>query len=346
MFRSDALHETVGKSPVSACGSALSAPPPVRAARGHGPDACATGATRGFTIIEMMVVIGVIAIVLAIGIPAFNSMTIQQRESKTRQLLSGTLTRTHIVSVSDATLTAVRIFPAEWHLDPNSVLGDVAGRQLLTTYAYRHTYAANPDNVNNPNYVEFDERFERLEDGPTYLLPPDTWIAPSEAFDLTRSVSTPGVESGLLGDRVLTGRIGDFELNIEWNRAAANAFLDADDFLIVFDPETGVQPSIVRGDERPFWRLVAFDPRPAGSTPSAQRETDGWHCNGGRQRDQFRRHNFTGAVIYRREPFAALGVDASPAERRAVLQRLGKTFYVNPTGGSLVAGAGEYESQP
>lgn len=296
-----------------------------------------TSKLRAFTIVEMIVVIAVIALILAIGVPAFNSMTVQQRISKTRQLLNGTLTRTQVIAVSDQTLTAVRICPADWHLDASAAAGTSKGRQIITTYSYRHTYAANP---NYPLRVRFAERFERIEDGPTHLLPPDTWVAPSEAFDLTRMVRDGESSStDWLGNLVLKGQIGAFRFD------AANKtddFLEADDFLIVFDPETGVQPS-ARGYERPIWRLRALDPRPLED--GGQIETDALRRANGTVQVAFRRYNFTGTVIYRREPFVAMGTDLTDADgvdaRRDVLKRFGQTYYVNRTGGNLVDGAGE-----
>ncbi|MFQ5807874.1 MAG: Tfp pilus assembly protein FimT/FimU, partial [Phycisphaerae bacterium] len=195
-----------------------------------------------FTIVEMIVVIAVIALVLAIGVPAFNAMTIQQRLSKARQLLNGTLTRTQVISVADRALTAVRLVPAAWHLDKAAATATSARRQVMTTYSYRGTAAANP---NRPDLVILDERFERIENGPTQLLPPDTWVAPSEALFDTDS-----------GDAVLDGTIGRFTLDAT---DTSEDFLSADDFLIVFDPETGVQ---MQNNNWPWktWRLLAYDP--------------------------------------------------------------------------------------
>jgi type II secretory pathway pseudopilin PulG len=290
---------------------------------------------RAFTIVEMIVVIGIIVLILVIGVPAFNSMTVQQRASKTRQLLNGTLLRTQVVSVSDQTLTAVRLFPADWHVTDQD-LGEVtAGRQIMTTYSFRSTYAANPY---DPTQVLFDERFERIEDGPTHVLPPDTWVAPSEALDTVHTVPYLG---GYVGDWVLNGRIGYFTLDADSRTNSGEQLLDADDFLIVFDPETGVQSS----RRRQAWRLKAFDPRPAGEQ-TGQLETDGVRRSGTGQLDvPFQRFNFTGAVIYRREPFTALGADANDNDmiraRRDVLRRFGQAYYVDRTGGNLVAGTGE-----
>jgi prepilin-type N-terminal cleavage/methylation domain-containing protein len=288
---------------------------------------------NAFTIVEMMVVIAIIGLILAIGVPAFNAMTTQQRLSKARQLLNGTLTRARVISISDRTLTAVRVFPAEWHLDQEAASsGSLAGRQMLATYSYRATHAANPS---DPSAVLFDERFERIENGPTQLLPPDTWVAPSEAlFD-------PGAGDSFDGDAILDGTIGYFTLDATDTR---EDFLSADDFLIVFDPETGVQTQRQLRPDWKAWRLLALDPR--SDTPTGQLETDGVRYSDGTLRTPFQRYNFAGAVIYQREPFVAVGTASDGDDdlidaRRDVLRRFGQTYYVDRTGGNLVSGSGE-----
>ncbi len=300
----------------------------------------ATRAQRAFTIVEMMVVIGIIALVLAFGVPAFNSMAVQQRLSKTRQLLNGTLLRTHVVSVSDQTQTAVRLCPADWLLHEDAAMGPIAGRQIMTTYSYVSTSAANPS---NPTQVLLDDRFERIADGPTQLLPPATWIAPSEALDDIRKIPIiEGWGNDYIGDYVLDGTIGEFDLNADDRKNPGEEVLDADDFLIVFDPETGVRGS----QRRQPWRLLAFDPREEGDAATAQLETDGERDSGtGQTIEPFQRFNFTGTVIYQRDAFTALGAAASSPDeiraRRGVLRRYGQTYYVDRTGGNLVSGGGE-----
>ena len=79
--------------------------------------------------------------------------------------------------------------------------------------------------------VWFEERFERVADSPTQLLPPDTWIAPAEAFatdsdrDTVHWRGTRG-SSDVLGDYVLDGEIGQFQLDVTNTRSGA--MLDAD----------------------------------------------------------------------------------------------------------------------
>ncbi len=302
-----------------------------------------------FTIVELLVVIGIIVLILALGVPAFNSMTRQQRLTKTNQLLSGMLTRTHIVALSNSDLAAVRIFPAAWHLDENNTqLANLADRQMIATYVWRQTASADPY---NPLQVLIEERFERMPDGPVNMLPPDTWVAPAEVFATQRprdEVYHHDLTGGrdVLGNFVLDGRIGRFELNAA---ASGEDFLDADDYLIVFDPQVGVVRS-AQGMRRYAWQMYAFDPRPAGSAPTAQGETSGQRAGDGQLIGQyaFRRHNFTGVLIYQREPFVALGKASDSntiTARREYLSRNGLMSYVDRRGGNLISGPTAVESE-
>lgn len=286
-----------------------------------------------------MVVIAIIALIIAMGVPAFNSMNIQQRQSKARQLLASAMTRTHIIAVSDQDLAALRIMPAEWYLDRDSAAtGSPVGRQILATYSWKQT--ASPDPY-NPLTVGFAERFGRVEDSPTQLLPPDTWVAPAEAFatDTNRDdVFWKGTRGSrdVLGNYVLQGEIGTFQLDVTNTRGGE--MLDADDFLVIFDPESGVlRPTL--GQERRVWPLYAFDPRPQG-TQSGQTETAGWGGDLADPQFPYQRHNYSGVVIYQREPFASLGAVGDVEARRGLLERDGHTHYVS-RGGGLSAGAGE-----
>jgi prepilin-type N-terminal cleavage/methylation domain-containing protein len=296
-----------------------------------------------FTVVELMVVVAIIALVLAIGIPAFNSMTEQTRLSKTRQLLNGTLVRARIISVSDRTLTAVRLCPAEWEVREGDERRTLAGRQIMTTYSYRATTAANPS---NPAEVSFHERFERLQDGPTQVLPPDTWVAPSEALDMVHLVDGDETSNWVLNGTIHHlegGQLRGFELDGDSETNPGEELLDADDFLIVFDPDTGVKPSLLREP----WPIKAYVPEEAdvGGVEGTEAAGEGWNVSRARFDTPFQRFNFTGVVVYKREPFVALGFDAaSEAEyraRRDVLRRFGLMYYVDRTGGNLLAGGAE-----
>ena len=292
-----------------------------------------------FTVVELLVVIGIIILILAFGMPAFNAMAVQQRQNKALLLLSNTLVQTQVRSVSDQTFTAVRVLPAEWQFRSRNTLDEnIAGRQAISTYIYRQPTAPDPD---DPETIYFEERFEPIADGPTHLLPYDTWIAPQEALFTNTRIPDSDLGFALIGDKVLTGNIGEFVRNANARENNSETLLDADDFLFVFDPRTGLYPSLTY---KP-WLMLGFDPtegvigedgRPVGREWVGPRSNDR-----PKDREKFQRINFTGAVIYRREPFVATGKSAAPALRRDALERHGQTYFVDPHAGSLIAGSAE-----
>lgn len=307
----------------------------------------AAAAPRGFTIVELIVVVAIVALVLGIGLPAFNAMSASSRMAKARQLVTGTLARANAIALSDRTHTAVRFMPSAWELDDSVNAATSASNrntQSLATYRYVTSAQGNPSNVGE---VMFAERFERIKDGPAAVLPTDVWAAPAEALDTgATAILRNGNSAGLLRDLVLSGRIGAFDLNadslFELDPTVNNPsfatrnenFLDADDFLVVFDPDTG----LVGSHRRVPWRLLGYDPRTTGST--AQRETAGEpFSNSNRNlRNPYQRFCYTGVVLYPREPFVALGLDAPVPSRFDLLSRTGQRFYVSRTGGALLEG--------
>jgi len=285
----------------------------------------------------MLVVMVVIVLLLALGVPAFNSMTRQSRLTQAQQKLNGLLTRANIIAVSDRALTAVRIVPAHWAEAParDAAYGAQArrDRQAALVYEYRST-SIDPTSLGEdaPN-VRFDERFERLTNDPVTLLPTDTWVAPAEAL---LSVGN----GGFRGDAVVQGIIDNFEVDAVNDAAIGGIdFLNADDFLVVFDPETGLQPAYwPEGSQddpylrRSAWPLLGYDP---------QREIELAYDLSGSEFDMsrpFRRFNFTGVVIYPREPFVTLGRAAAPRDRQEFLRQSGTVYWVNRNGGNLFAG--------
>ena len=272
-----------------------------------------TNGRRAFTIVEMIVVIAIIALVLVIGVPAFNNMAVQQRMSKARQLLNGTMTRARVLSVNGQRV-AVRVCPAQWYLADESLARVSTGRQVVSTFAFNALPGGDPTDVESAIARDW---FEPLADGPMHVLPPDTWVAPSAAL-----------VNDADGDAWLEGEIGEFRIDADEHVI----FLDADDFLIVFSD--GELRTRVTEDER---CLKAYIP---DLEAEAAGDLTSWNAITGKFGTPFRRSNATGFVIYPREPFAALGASADPDARRDVLSRLGKIYYVNRYTGILVSGEG------
>ncbi|MBI5864432.1 MAG: hypothetical protein HZB38_07990 [Planctomycetes bacterium] len=309
----------------------------------------------------MLVVIAIIGLVLGLGLPAFNSMTAQSRLSKARQLLQGALNRASVLSVADRDMVAVRIFPGAWDsIDAASTANTSgagnAGTQVIALYRYvtrsEQPYAT--QGTSDALTVTFTDRFERIKESPAIVLPPDVWMAPTEA--LLDDRIAPGVdrdadgEPGTADDAALnelSGNIGLFQLDIDPRtnadqRTSATRAMPADDFLIVFDSRDG----LVGSRARPAWTMFAFDPRPAagpGSSATGGLETSGEYRVANNRGAYvpgrtFRRFNYTGAVLYSREKLAQLGPNADPVARRDLLSRTGLPLYITSQSGSLTTG--------
>ncbi len=257
-------------------------------------------------------VVVVIAIILAIALPGLSAMTTDSRFSAALQQLNGAMTRAQIESQADMNMTAVRIMPSAWAAgsadsgDPN--------RQTAVNYRYTGSYDSAGD---------FTEQMEPRPDTPIITLPANIWAAPVESVSTSDPRALP----------TLTGSFGQFR-----SSPADPAFLPADDFLIVFDPNTGVRGAVTSGGPQPgggprnSW--IGFGLR--GLDANAASPTFGEEIGVGQN---LRRYNYSGIVLYPREPFVALGEQADAQDRQGLLQRLGRPYYVHRFGGGLVMGA-------
>jgi len=289
------------------------------------------GRRHGFTIIELLVVIGIIVLVLGIGLPAFNSMTRESRLTKAQQLTSAALSRASMLASSEASLAAVRFGPEAWERSLEGLTG-TRGLQVLTTYRYVTT----TEDPTNPLQPAFDDRFERTGEFATVALPDDTWAAPLEALR-----DGPDYD-----EFILNGRAGVFTLNAAEARTSnRNSFLPADDFLIVFLADGSVAPYQPNCEGMPpanneapdagcYGKLSAYDPETGMETAGI------WRNNPGRYDRYFFRFQFSGVVFYPREPFLLLGPNAKPDDRRAHLLRHGLPYFVNRAGGALAPAQG------
>lgn len=280
---------------------------------------------RAFSIVELLVVIGIIGLLLTLGVPAYNQIIKQSSLSGTTQQISGLLARASLLSVTDHNLIAVRACPAEWTLDPNDrVPEEMRGAQRMQVYAYQ--YELDPNALPNINAIAGKpnpfEGFVIKPNGPDLVLGANQWVAPVEALTagppeisyasalhpLNGAISRTANDLGNLFRTTSTGLD-----NIK--------FLDADDFLIVFDPDTGLRTWTSPTDPPPPLLGFSHDPADAGRFD---------------RRAAMTRRNFTGVVVYPREPFVALPSDAET--RQKWLRANGRPYYVSPFGGALVEG--------
>ncbi len=280
-----------------------------------------------FTIVELIVVITVIALLLALAIPGLSKMAQDARVNSAIQTITTTLTRAHVTALADRNLTAVRFVPGEWDYQTTADTDKPTGRQHLLTYEY----VCATEDPSNPTQTVYAEHFERLPKSESIQLPSDTWAAPVEALSDSRVVLPDGtVKYPNLGlDGVLTGNLGQFNIDAADRSSAATQLLNADDFLVVFDPQTGVQSF----SSTPY-RLRAYDVK---NSREASEDPPGTSANA----RPFQRYNFSGVIIYSREPFTALGNGSTGTSqsRQDALRRIGRPYFVHRTSGGLVMGS-------
>lgn len=264
-----------------------------------------------FTLVELIVVVTVIVLVLAIGIPALSAMNAEARLTSAQQTIQGATTRAYYMALAERTMTAVRFYPAEW--DAATKPGESQqGRQRVAVYRWVGSTVAPSGTA-----LELSERFARAGELESVTLPEDVWVAPIEALAVNQ-YGTPNYGANV----VLTGAIGLFEYDPPGSPGSAN-MLRADDFLVVCDPQAGV----LGGKPRPF-QLRAYSP------------LDNYEVEGHPSQStiKYNRYSAAGLVAYRREPFVALGSAAAGTQRQTLLRTSGRPYLVHRFSGGLLAG--------
>ena len=247
-------------------------------------------------------VVVVIGLVLAIAMPGLSAMTSDARFSAAVQSINGALNRARIESLADMNMTAVRFVRGDWDAESGGDTATLLDRQHVVGFRYQLD-SQDPDG--SPGDVKFSERFERRPESQAVVLPAGIWAAPAEALESGRT-------------EILDGRLHDSFVQAP-QFPGDDGFLSADDFLIVFNPQSGVLGS--GNPQQPTrFDLLAYNANTKKDDPDIER------------------FNYSGIVLYNREVFAALGDDASGADRQALLQRMGRPYYVHRFGGGLVMG--------
>ncbi len=299
---------------------------------------------RGFTIIELLVVIGMIVLILAVAVPGLSAIALQARLNNATQTINGALTRAYYSALENTAVTAVRFVPGQWDFNEKADKNQPQGRQHVVTYTYTGTTAANPNvmNQNAPGNYQFGEYFARQTGNASIQLPEDIWVAPIETLDMsTRSVPVDNDGDGKIdptyqtynnfgANCLLTGAREVFDL-----KGAAisqsNGFMKAEDFLVAFDPQTGARSGL----PTPM-PIKAQIPGKYINDPSNRGvESDHWPLLSG---NYFRRYNFSGIVIYQREAFTSLLASGDPTMLQYWLRKNGHPFLVHHFGGGLVMG--------
>ncbi len=280
-----------------------------------------------FTLVELLVVAGVILLLLGIGVPAFRAMSAQAQQNRAQQLVSGLLNRASIVATVSHARAAVRFAPASWLVQSDETSASAAanrGRQAAALYEER-TFVGKPEGASD---IIEDQRFEPAPQVAPVFLPASLWVAPAATIEPRATVRLGGPDGPRvdLADRLLTGTIGHFAID----PVSDDTFLPADDFFVVFDSERGLVPDVL-GQAAILWPLLGYD-------PVRGREVAGELRNRFRHLvydPHFQRLGADGLIFYEREPFVSLGPQADPAARRELLAR-SRRFAIQRFAGTLI----------
>jgi prepilin-type N-terminal cleavage/methylation domain-containing protein len=282
----------------------------------------------GFTLVELIVVVTVIAIILVIAVPGLSVLNADARLTSAQQTINGVTTRAYSLALADRTMTAVRIFPGIWDVTGDSQAQAPADRQHLAIYRYVGITAREKPGSPGQFEIALSEYFERVRELESMRMPEDVWAAPLEALQtngtLRHTDGTTTTYDQLGWKFVLDGKIGQFRYNADRKVGDGTDFLNADDFLIVCDPQSGVRS----GSPAPF-RLRAY-------AHDLQYEVDADPRDPNRH--PYQRYSFSGVVAYPREPFVSLGVAAGGDVRQDFLREKGRALMAHRFSGALFSG--------
>lgn len=294
------------------------------------PHVARRGANFAFTLVELVVVIAVIGLVLAFAVPALNNMTGESKLLAAVQTVNGVLTRAYYASQADRQLSAVRFMPGAWDFVEGQDPQAATNRQHIVSYSW---VTATDREVSGNFNLQLREQFQRRPNSESIQLPPDVWVAPVEAW---RDSSNNPEHGNMPTDMdILTGRRGRFDLSAKSpSPSSSDRLLSADDFVVAFDPQSGLK------SKRERVRLRGYVPLDYPDTALRGLEVDDNGATGSSQ-VFYDRYTSAGVVVYRREPFAALGDSAAPEDRQRLLRANGRAYFVHRYGGGLVLGTAE-----
>lgn len=298
----------------------------------HNSGKCSARAGRAFTIVELLVVVGVIALILTIAVPGLGGMLQQVRQDAALRNVSSLMSRAYFTAAADANPTAVRVMPGKWDFSAIAEPNQASDRQHLVLYSMRGEYrdfnsgALRAPGMLNSGYIQY---FARTPGADALILPADVWAAPVET---TASAVANNPYGDVFAQGALEGRLDTFGRNPE----SDTDFMDSEDFLLVFDPDAGLRssPGWLAG-RAPRYTIKTYDPNQVVS--AGERIGTGTVSN---RANQYTRAAFSGVALYSRTAYRALDQSGNrPArwqDRHSWLQRNSRPYFVGRQGGGLI----------
>ena len=284
----------------------------------------------GFTLVELMVVVGLIVLLIAIAVPAIGPLTASNQQAQAVSTLAGLITTAQTAAQANITPVAVRVEPA-FRTDRRGLMEDALGQpadgsgafdplrapRLLGHQQLQLLLFASRRVDQATDSVDMNPAFSRMPEASPVALPKGMWLAPDYALRWDGQ----GGRRSMAEEDLRIDHNERADPSADWENPGA-AFNLMDTFYIVFD-QSGAS---TRFPAEKLWYYDESQRQAAGSGPP--RPLLLWHPD-----DAAR-----GVLVYDRQRFNAYA-PTDAAGRWTFLATNARPVYVNRSLGSLIQGA-------
>ncbi len=150
------------------------------------------GARRAFTLIELMVVVGIIVLIVSIAVPSVGPMMASNESAQVANTLNGLFIKAQALAIGNGTPVAVRIERAyktyKWRTDPNAPEG-LSYELMDTSTTPGDATWLDYQQARILTFASTKESVFRAEDPAVTPLPKGVWLAPDYVLDKDVSIA-------------------------------------------------------------------------------------------------------------------------------------------------------------
>jgi len=140
---------------------------------------------RGFTLIELMVVVVILVLLVSVSVPAVGPMLASNQEAQVLNTLNGILTTAQSQAIAKGTEVGVRFERAIRTNDAGLILDTNGKSSAETGYDLDKPALLDYQRVRIVDFAQFNDgaTFRHNPETKVYDLPPGTWVAPGYCTD-------------------------------------------------------------------------------------------------------------------------------------------------------------------